>query len=80
MHELPLNKDLSLEDTIGFHEALVASGATITEINTVRKYFSPRERRPPGAGRADGGKADPAAGRCSAKRPRRGGVFADAAG
>ena len=40
MHELPLNKDLSLEDTIGFHEALVASGATITEINTVRKYFS----------------------------------------
>jgi len=40
MHELPLNKHLSLEDTIGFHEALVASGATITEINTVRKYFS----------------------------------------
>jgi hydroxypyruvate reductase len=40
MHELPLNKHLSLEDTVGFHEALVASGATITEINTVRKYFS----------------------------------------
>ena len=40
MHELPLNKHISLEDTIGFHEALVASGATITEINTVRKYFS----------------------------------------
>jgi len=40
MHELPLNKHLSLEDTIGFHEALIASGATITEINTVRKYFS----------------------------------------
>ena len=40
MHELPLNKHLSLEDTIGFHEALVASGSTITEINTVRKYFS----------------------------------------
>jgi glycerate 2-kinase len=40
MHELPLNKHLSLEDTISFHEALVASGATITEINTVRKYFS----------------------------------------
>jgi glycerate 2-kinase len=40
MHELPLNKHLSLEDTIGFHETLVASGATITEINTVRKYFS----------------------------------------
>jgi hydroxypyruvate reductase len=40
MHELPLNKDISLEDTIAFHETLVASGATITEINTVRKYFS----------------------------------------
>jgi hydroxypyruvate reductase len=40
MHELPLNKEISLEDTIAFHESLVASGATITEINTVRKYFS----------------------------------------
>jgi glycerate 2-kinase len=40
MHELPLNKHISLEDTIGFHEALVASGATITEINTIRRYFS----------------------------------------
>jgi hydroxypyruvate reductase len=40
MHELPLNKHISLEETVGFHEALVASGATITEINTVRKYFS----------------------------------------
>ena len=40
MHELPLNKYISLEDTIAFHEALVASGATITEVNTVRKYFS----------------------------------------
>ncbi|AXC15253.1 D-glycerate 2-kinase [Acidisarcina polymorpha] len=40
MHELPLNKHISLEDTIAFHEALVASGATITEVNTVRKYFS----------------------------------------
>jgi len=40
MHELPLNKHISLEDTIGFHEALISSGATITEVNTVRKYFS----------------------------------------
>jgi glycerate 2-kinase len=40
MHELPLNKYISLEDTIAFHESLVSSGATITEINTVRKYFS----------------------------------------
>jgi len=40
MHELPLDKHISLEDTIAFHESLVASGATITEVNTVRKYFS----------------------------------------
>jgi hydroxypyruvate reductase len=40
MHELPLDKRISLEDTIAFHESLVASGATITEVNTVRKYFS----------------------------------------
>ena len=32
--------EISLDDTIAFHETLVASGATITEINTVRKYFS----------------------------------------
>jgi len=40
MHELPLDKRISLEDAIAFHESLVASGATITEVNTVRKYFS----------------------------------------
>ncbi len=40
MLELPLDRSISLEDTIAFHETLVASGATITEINTVRKYFS----------------------------------------
>jgi glycerate 2-kinase len=40
MLDLPLNKKITLEDTVAFHEALVASGATITEINTVRKYFS----------------------------------------
>ena len=40
MFELPLDPAISLEDTIAFHEALVASGATITEINTIRKYFS----------------------------------------
>jgi glycerate 2-kinase len=40
MLELPRNPRISLEDTIAFHETLVASGATITEINTVRKYFS----------------------------------------
>jgi glycerate 2-kinase len=40
MLELPRNRDISLEDTIAFHETLVASGATITEVNTVRKHFS----------------------------------------
>lgn len=40
MVELPRDKRISLDDTIAFYETLVASGATITEINTVRKYFS----------------------------------------
>lgn len=40
MLELPRDRKISLDDTIAFHETLVASGATITEINTVRKYFS----------------------------------------
>ena len=40
MMELPLDEEISLDDTIAFHETLVSSGATITEINTVRKYFS----------------------------------------
>jgi glycerate 2-kinase len=40
MLELPRDKKIDLDDTIAFHETLVASGATITEINTVRRYFS----------------------------------------
>ncbi len=40
MLEFPRDRKISLDDTIAFHETLVASGATITEINTVRKYFS----------------------------------------
>jgi hydroxypyruvate reductase len=40
MLELPLDQKISLDDTIAFHETLIASGARITEINTVRKYFS----------------------------------------
>ncbi|HTV07122.1 MAG TPA: DUF4147 domain-containing protein [Acidobacteriaceae bacterium] len=40
MLELPLDSTISLEDTIAFHETLIASGAPISEINTVRKYFS----------------------------------------
>jgi hydroxypyruvate reductase len=40
MMELPLEPSITLEDTIGFHHALVHSGATIEEINCVRKHFS----------------------------------------
>jgi glycerate 2-kinase len=40
MLELPRDPKIDLDDTIAFHETLVASGASITEINTVRKYFS----------------------------------------
>lgn len=40
MLELPRDPKIDLDDTIAFHETLVASGATITEINTVRRYFS----------------------------------------
>ena len=38
--DLPLDPAISLEDTITFHEALIGSGATIAEINTIRKHFS----------------------------------------
>jgi glycerate 2-kinase len=40
MMELPLDPAISLDDTAAFHLALVASGASITEINCVRKHFS----------------------------------------
>lgn len=40
MMELPLDLRISLDDTIVFHHALVHSGASITEINCVRKHFS----------------------------------------
>jgi len=40
MMELPLDESISLEDTIAFHRALVASGASIVEMNCVRKHFS----------------------------------------
>lgn len=40
MFDLPLDPKISLADTIAFHEALVASGAPIDEINTLRKHFS----------------------------------------
>jgi hydroxypyruvate reductase len=40
MMELPLDPAISLEDTINFHRVLVHSGASIAEINCVRKHFS----------------------------------------
>jgi hydroxypyruvate reductase len=40
MFELPLDPDISLEETRILYQALVGSGATIAEINAVRKHFS----------------------------------------
>jgi hydroxypyruvate reductase len=40
MMELPLDPSITLADTASFHRALVGSGASITEINCVRKHFS----------------------------------------
>jgi hydroxypyruvate reductase len=40
MFDLPLDPHISLEDTIDFHRLLLASGAPIGEINTLRKHFS----------------------------------------
>jgi glycerate 2-kinase len=40
MMELPLDATITLEDTIAFHRELVHSGASIAEINCVRKHFS----------------------------------------
>jgi hydroxypyruvate reductase len=40
MFELPLDPHISLDETRTLYQALVGSGATIAEINTVRKHFS----------------------------------------
>jgi glycerate 2-kinase len=40
MFDLPLWPEITLEDTIAFHEALIASGAPINEVNTLRKHYS----------------------------------------
>jgi hydroxypyruvate reductase len=40
MMELPLDPAISLADTIEFHRTLVHSGASIAEMNCVRKHFS----------------------------------------
>jgi hydroxypyruvate reductase len=40
LFDLPLDPHISLDDTIAFHQLLLASGAPISEINTLRKHFS----------------------------------------
>jgi glycerate 2-kinase len=40
LFDLPIDPALTLEDTRAFHDALLASGAPINEINTLRKHFS----------------------------------------
>jgi glycerate 2-kinase len=40
MMELPLDPAISLEEIVNFHQELVHSGASIAEINCVRKHFS----------------------------------------
>jgi hydroxypyruvate reductase len=40
LFDLPLDPAISLEDTMVFHQALIASGAPITEVNVIRKHFS----------------------------------------
>jgi hydroxypyruvate reductase len=40
MMELPLDPSISLADTVAFHQALVHCGASIVEMNCVRKHFS----------------------------------------
>ena len=38
--DLPLDPHITLDDTIAFHQLLLASGAPIGEVNTLRKHFS----------------------------------------
>ena len=40
MFDLPLDPHITLDETIAFHQLLLASGAPINEINTLRKHFS----------------------------------------
>lgn len=40
MFDLPIDPQISLAETIALHESLLASGAPINEINTLRKHFS----------------------------------------
>jgi hydroxypyruvate reductase len=38
--DLPLDPKITLDETIAFHRLLLASGAPIAEVNTLRKHFS----------------------------------------
>ena len=40
MFDLPIDPQITLEETAAFHQLLLASGAPINEINTLRKHFS----------------------------------------
>jgi hydroxypyruvate reductase len=40
LFDLPIDSTIGLDDTRAFHESLLASGAPINEINTLRKHFS----------------------------------------
>lgn len=40
MFDLPLDPQITLDETIAFHKLLLGSGAPINEINTLRKHFS----------------------------------------
>jgi len=40
LFDLPLDPQITLEETVVFHELLLASGAPIHEMNTLRKHFS----------------------------------------
>jgi hydroxypyruvate reductase len=40
MFDLPIDPQISLDDTVAFHQLLLASGAPIGEVNTLRKHFS----------------------------------------
>ncbi|MGA2218070.1 MAG: DUF4147 domain-containing protein [Terracidiphilus sp.] len=40
MFDLPLDPQITLDETIAFHQLLLASGAPISEVNTLRKHFS----------------------------------------
>jgi len=40
LFDLPIDPQITLEDAIDFHQSLLASGAPINEVNTLRKHFS----------------------------------------